>query len=375
VRTLVTLDGRGGAFTGTLTGGNARQYIYPVKTYEFDVPAGIQSLGVGITLPEGGYGVEGFLIDPNGMVLDTASNLGLVTPEGGTPTVVPSTTALQLQRATPQAGQWALILAETQAAGNLTSVQFSAKVTLNAAVATATSLPDSPHTHVSASTGTTVTLDVTNSGVATESYFVDARLANRTSLSLPTSLCSPTTPATLPGTCSTLVVPTETSALVIQSQSSAPISMDTGPNAGGSPDVYALPVGTNTVAAFVDEPEVPYSSWYVSPSLIGPFTASGAPTTPVTTTATALLLAFDPAVTSSAGDAWADVVNGTSTFQPLVLAPGSSGQITVTLKPAASSVGQVVSGTLYVDTFNGATDPTTMGDEVVALPYAYTATK
>jgi hypothetical protein len=80
-------------------------------------------------------------------------------------------------------------------------------------------------------------------------------------------------------------------------------------------------------------------------------------------------------VTSSAGDAWADVVNGTSTFQPLVLAPGASGQITVTVKPAASSVGQVVRGTLYVDTYNGATDPTTMGDEVVALPYSYTVTK
>ena len=212
-------------------------------------------------------------------------------------------------------------------------------------------------------------------GVGRLIHFVDARLANLTSLSLPTSLCSPTTPATLPGTCSTLVVPTETSALVIQSQSSAPITMDTGPNAGGSPDLFALPVGTDTVAAFLVAPEVPYASWFVSPSLIGPFTAAGAPTTPVTTTATALLQAFDPAVTSSAGDVWADVVNGTSTFQPLVLAPGASGQITVTVKPAASSVGRVVRGTLYVDTYNGATDPATMGDEVVALPYAYTVTK
>jgi hypothetical protein len=151
--------------------------------------------------------------------------------------------------------------------------------------------------------------------------------------------------------------------------------MDTYPYAGGSPDTFAIPVGPNTVAAFIAAPEVAYSSWGAIPSLIGPFTAAGAPTTPATTTATALLQAFDAAVTSSAGDAWADIVNGTSTFQPLVLAPGASGQITVTFKPAASSVGHVVSGTLYVDTYNGATDPTTIGDEVVALPYSYTATK
>lgn len=95
----------------------------------------------------------------------------------------------------------------------------------------------------------------------------------------------------------------------------------------------------------------------------------------MTTSAIALLQGFDPAVTSSAGDAWADVVNGTSTFQPLVLAPGASGQITVTLKPAASSVGQQVSGTLYVDSYNAATDPISMGDEIVALPYSYTVAK
>jgi Subtilase family len=375
VRTLVSLGAHGGAFTGTLTGGNARQGVFPVKTYDFDVPAGVQNLGVGITLPEAGYGVEGFLIDPNGMVLDSASNLALVTPEGGNPTLVPSATALQLQRATPQPGQWSLVLEQTQAAGNQTSVQFSAKVTLNAAVATATSLPNSAHTKVSATTGMTVTLDVTNSGVATESYFVDARLPNLTSIALPTSLCSSTTPATLPGTCSALIVPTETSALVIEAKSSAPLNMDAYPAFGTSPDVFALPVGTNTVAAFVAAPEVPYSSWQAFPSLIGPFPAAGAPTTAVTTTATALLQAFDPAVTSSAGDAWADLVNGTSTFQPLVLAPGASGQITVTLKPAASSVGRQVSGTLYVDSYNRATDPITMGDEIVALPYSYSVTK
>jgi ABC-type molybdate transport system permease subunit len=88
-------------------------------------------------------------------------------------------------------------------------------------------------------------------------------------------------------------------------------------------------------------------------------------------TATASMQAFDPAVHASTGDYWADLVLGSSTYSPLVLAPGASGTITLTFTPDAMAVGQKVRGSIYVDTVN-TSDPTATGDEVVALPYAYT---
>jgi ABC-type molybdate transport system permease subunit len=60
------------------------------------------------------------------------------------------------------------------------------------------------------------------------------------------------------------------------------------------------------------------------------------------------------------------------TFNPLVLGPGATGTINVTITPEASQIGQVVRGVIYVDTFNGTVNT---GDEVVALPYAYTVVR
>jgi hypothetical protein len=56
----------------------------------------------------------------------------------------------------------------------------------------------------------------------------------------------------------------------------------------------------------------------------------------------------------------------------LILAPGESGTITVTLTPDASAVGSTVSGYLYVDTYNSNSGT---GDEVVRVPYSYTISR
>ena len=68
------------------------------------------------------------------------------------------------------------------------------------------------------------------------------------------------------------------------------------------------------------------------------------------------------------GDVWADLTFGTQTYNPLVLAPGESGTINLLIAPNAP-VGTVVSGYLYIDTFNG---NLYTGDEVVSIPYTYT---
>jgi len=49
----------------------------------------------------------------------------------------------------------------------------------------------------------------------------------------------------------------------------------------------------NTVLASLTEPEIPYGLWIVIPALIGPYGPAGAPTTPVTTSAFAVMKPFD----------------------------------------------------------------------------------
>jgi hypothetical protein len=85
---------------------------------------------------------------------------------------------------------------------------------------------------------------------------------------------------------------------------------------------------------------------------------------------------FDPAVTTAQGDFWLASTGGQaalSNFAPLTIYPGQTRIINVTITPSGSS-GTVVSGHLYVDTFDGAVPPylVTSGDEVAAIPYAYT---
>jgi hypothetical protein len=363
-RVLVPITANGGAFTGTLTGGNGRQGAIPTQTYGFVVPAGENDLDLTVTVPDSGYGLSGYLVDPNGAVLDSNSNLS---PLGA------GESALELLRAAPQPGLWKLLLQENVASGNETSIQFSANIAFDKALASAPALPNSRHGSVSSTSGANVAVSVTNTGAVTRAYFADARLSSLASLSLPSpSECS----QTLPGFCGVTQVPSRVLALDFQAQASAPIAMDAAPWAGGfqfpeDPDVWATSIGHGTIAAFLVLPEIPYGTWLVSPTLLGPYGAAGATTTPVTVTATALLQAFDSSITASTGDYFADVALGTETFQPLVLAPGATGTITLGIQPDAGSVGRTVSGSVYVDSVNSA-DVWSAGDEITSLPYEYT---
>jgi hypothetical protein len=99
---------------------------------------------------------------------------------------------------------------------------------------------------------------------------------------------------------------------------------------------------------------------------VGPFRAAAAPA-PARVTAAVRARPFDPTVTSTTGDAWLRSVGAAGPFTPLVLAPGQSGMIAVTITPTARP-GTVVRGTLEVDTF----DPlTSSGDQAALLPYTY----
>ena len=366
LRTLVPTGSTGGTFTGTITGGNGRPGAGPTQTYAFNVPAGVNNLSLHLEIPDNGYLLEGLLVAPDGAQLSVQGNLD----PSGNPQF-----GMDLYRANPAPGLWRFILLENfTASGNEIAVPFTARIGFNTAQISA-SLPNDPGVTLSASAApVAVPVTVVNTGAVTQAYFADARLSALSSEPLPVYGCSQS--STLPDFCSAFYLPPEIDSVQFIAQSSSPITMDayndTGYNVGatGSPDIYAFDVssGPYTIVASMSEPEIPYGLWIAVPSLVGPYGAAGAASTPIATEAFALMQPFDAAVASDSGDVWADLTFGTQTYNPLVLAPGESGTINLLIAPNAP-VGTVVSGYLYIDTFNG---NLYTGDEVVSIPYTYT---
>jgi hypothetical protein len=88
---------------------------------------------------------------------------------------------------------------------------------------------------------------------------------------------------------------------------------------------------------------------------------------------TARTKGFDQTVASTTGDLWLASVNPAASFSPLVLNPGQTSTISVTITPSGAS-GTVVTGTLYLDDFVSFVPPYGQGtgDELAAFPYTYT---
>lgn len=103
-----------------------------------------------------------------------------------------------------------------------------------------------------------------------------------------------------------------------------------------------------------------------APSLIGPFPAGGVPAvTTVRLHTIAHTRAFDRQISSATGDPWLATVDpNAGPGQPVVITAGGSATIPLTLTPTGHP-GNVIHGTLYVDTYNTRLDT---GGEVAALP-------
>lgn len=372
LRSLIPLDDSGGTFSGSLTGGNGRAGNGPTQTYAFDVPAGTKNIGLSLAVSDPGNALEGLLVDPHGMQLSVQPNLDPLNPGAA------AGTSLQLFHYNPQAGRWQFVLLQNfTASGHQTSLPFSARISFfNNNQVAAGNLPNGPHVKLSASAApVTIPVRVTNNGTSTELYFADARLAAPAAVQLPTSpnCAGPL----LQGGCALTFVPPEAGTVAFLAQSSEPINMDvfndagSGVGATGSPDLFAIPTGPDSVSATLTTREVPYGLWVLVPSLIGPYPTQAPQNVPFSTSAVALMQPFDAAVSADSGDAWPILTFGTGSFSPLVLLPGQSGTINVTITPDPAKVGQVVSGFLYIDTYHPAVST---GDEVVRLPYSYTVT-
>jgi hypothetical protein len=364
LRALVPLrTASGGSFNGTLTGGNGRP-IFGGQTvdFQFDVPANRRSLNLALNLRDPNFNLTGFLIDPHGDALDIQSTAPIT---GGGSVAFENT--MQFFQRTPAKGRWTVVLAlNPPATGQHLSEPFTGAIDFAAGAAVATGVPNSRGTRLAAGTPVTATIRVTNSGNTQKAYFVDPRLNTRAALPLlglnPTTVQVPITGQT---PTPAFLIPTDSDQLVVVANGSEPIQMDINPNFGG-PDIEATSFADAAVA--VDTaPEVTPGAWFALPTQVGPFGTGAVTPSQVDTAAAVETNQFDGAVTSDTGDLWLAAIDASAPFSPLILDPGQTGTITVTITPSGAS-GTVVQGALEVDTFN----PNTLsGDEVVAIPYAY----
>jgi subtilisin family serine protease len=356
VRSLVPVTASGGSFAGTLTGGGNSFNAGQEFTYEFNVPAGEPSLNLGVQLASSDYGLEGFLIDPNGEPLDIQTTANDALAPGAT---------MQFFHGSPTPGRWTLVLdVALPVDGAHLTEPFTGAISFTAPSVTNSGIPNSASTVLPAGQPVTATITVTNTGNIAKDFFADPRLNGKVLQEL---LGSDVNNVPLPLSIFVVpnwLVPTNTNALIVGAQGTVPITMDVSQQFG-DPDVLGLSFGNNSVAALA-APEVAPGFEVAFPDATGPFTTGTTGT--VNLAAVANTNPFDSAVTSTSGDAWAQSVNASAPYSPLTLNPGQTGTITLTFTPTAPK-GTVVSGFIGVDTLNLAT---ASGDELVNIPYTYT---
>jgi subtilisin family serine protease len=356
VRSLVPLTSGGGSFSGTLTGGGNSFNAGQEFTYQFNLPPGEPSLDLGVQLADANYGLEGFLIDPNGEPLDAQTTANDNLAPGQT---------MQFFHGSPAPGRWTLVLlVALPVDGAHLTEPFTGAISFTAPSVTSSGIPNSAGTVLPAGQPATAHITVTNTGNIAKDFFADPRLNGKVvqellgsgvnGVPLPLSLVAQPN----------WLVPTNTSALVVGAQGTVPITMDVS-WAFGDPDFLGLSFGNDSVAALT-APEIAPGFFFGIPEATGPFTTGTTGT--VNLAAVALTNPFDSAVTSTSGDVWAQSVNAAAPYSPLTLAPGQTGTITLTITPNAPK-GTVVRGFIGVDTLNLAT---ASGDELVNIPYTYT---
>jgi subtilisin family serine protease len=362
VRSLVSLGANGGSFSGRLTGGGQVSSGGQSFTYQFRMPRGQPELNLGVQLADSNYQLDGFLTDPNGEPLDDQSTAAFDAGDnllGFGPT-------MQFFHAHPSGGLWTLtLLVNGPVDGTHLSEPFQGQISFAAPGVTATGVPTSRRVVLRRGRPVTAMIQITNTGNSRKDFFVDPRLdrrvpqlllgADATNVPLPLSL------TTQPN----WLVPPGTNALAIAAQGNVPVTVE-GSAPFGDPD-FEGPSFANSSLATLQAPEVAPGFFFGLPEPIGPFGAGPITGAIVNLAAVANTYVFDPAVSSSTGDLWAQSVDPNAGYTPASIAPGTSGTIQLTITPRGKRH-RVVHGFIGVDTFNLATNS---GDEVQVVPYTY----
>jgi hypothetical protein len=367
VRSLVPISPQGGTFSGNLTGGANTGQSGQTFAYQFQVPWGQPSLNLAVQLADPNYGVQGWLVDPNGQPVDVQDTNQRLTPAGVNPVQFVFGPTLQFFRGHPQGGLWTVILTVVAPVnGGQLSEPYTGAISFDPPQVSSSGIPDSRHVRLPAGQPVTATITVTNNGNSPKDYLADVRLDRR----VPQLLAGEdTNDVGLPLSFTvqpSWLVPPGTNGLATVAQATLPIRMDTG-FVFGDPD-FSGPSFGNVAVNRLFAPEIAPGLFFASPDPANPDGASGVPAgSSVKLAALANTYPFDGDVTTSTGDIWAQSVNPDAPYTPLTLNPGQSGAITVTFTPSGHR-GQTVDGFIGVDTFN---QFTFSGDEVATIPYEY----
>jgi Subtilase family/Peptidase inhibitor I9 len=360
------------SFSGVLTGGNGRSVVNgETEYYQVDVPAGAPALNASVTLADNPANQTAvWLIDPSGQAEAYQSNVLVTLDQQGSQ--FQNTLGTNLHVVHPAAGRWTLAIdfAPT-VSGTALSEPFTVNLDQTAPLVQATGVPHGER--INAKNPAVVNIQVTNTGTAPEAYFVDGRTDTQATYNL-VSVTSPDTqaPLTFSDNFPEYLVPSQTTSITGEATTDGtePIEFDMSSPAG-DPDV-ASTQGTDVTATATGSPLTP-GEWSILPSVYGPFTATAATTENTATSMTATTAAFDPAVSSpDTGDLWQLAIGGPFTITPVIVEPGQSATIPVTIAPTGPA-GTRVSGVLYLDDdslflFGG---PVPNADTVAAVPYSY----
>ncbi len=378
-RALVPLTRSGGSFSGTITGGNGRGGS-PGQTlsYQFDLPAGLHNLGLGLRVADPNNNLEAVLVDPTGQPVDVQTTAGAI-GNSGLPTYY--TGAMQFFRLNPMAGRWLFVLFVNDAVGALATAQpFEAVIAFTGVRMLTRGIPDNVHTLLRAGKAVNAAILVENTGVTAKDVFLDPRLAGtaRVPLQAPDSfsLTLPITGSQLPA----FIIPPEVSSVTFNAQSPTPMAFAVTPFSGtppfggtGSPDIYQSSgpsidraTGDYVASLTVQAPELASGAWQAEPEQVGPFGNGGVGPSTFDVSATAIGQPFDRQVTTTTTD---DIWSPFATrFRTVVIGPLHIRELDLRITPAGPP-GHVVRGYIYLDTFN----PNSIsGDELAAIPYAYT---
>jgi hypothetical protein len=224
----------------------------------------------------------------------------------------------------------------------------------------------------------TVPVTIKNNGAQAEEFFVDPRLNQTATMTLAGQDQIAGLGLPLTGAEPDWFVPTEASSTSTTSTASLPMMFDWGPF-NGDPDISSANPGAGPLCA--DTESANYSPpggtiqngfWGSAPTECGPYPGP-APTGTVTSSMTVVAKQFDTSVTSSTGDLELASINPSASATPVVINPGQTATIDVTITPSGAS-GSQVSGTLYVDDILNNIPPYGQFavDELAGLPYSYT---
>jgi len=356
----------GVTLTGTFTNGNGRSYS-PGQTdsYLLDVPAGQRALNVDLRQPAAdANNTSVFLVSPEGQPLGLETNQKPVF--GGGTRFSPGLTTATLA---PQPGRWTLVVVlNNPVSGAGLPQPYTATVSFRSLAVTATGLPQGAVLTRGRPVG--AQLRVTNNGPAQEAIFLDPRTSSLASYTLapqsPTQDLALHPAAGQAPAAPTWLVPTQSTAFALAGSATQRAFFDTYPVQTTAPDIEST-FGTAPKAS-ITATELSPGQWTASPGQIGPFGASPAPAGTISLTGTVSTLAFDDTVSTPTGDYWRQSVDSAATVAPVVLPPGASATLPVTITPRAAR-GTVVAGRLFVDTENPVTSS---GSELAVLPYRYT---